>query len=183
MNKEILTDLDAFEFVKNELLEQYTKSINEGGDCQYRGYTLAQLDSIQDEADMIARENFEGDADDIDNDLSFQEALSIVMNDLFVDKYSPTIACAAGHLIDDSLYDPDIEGKILDIQFDDCPVAELIQKSHPNWAYTEHSHKMVRRLQMIHDSKEPENWEVSFSKMNIDFDENGNFTGKVDEDE
>lgn len=183
MNKEILTDRDAFEFVTKELLEQYTKSINEGGDCQYRGYTIEQLDSIQDEANVIAREHFEKNGDEVDDEFRFSEVVSTVMNDLFVDKYSPTIACAAGHLIDDSLYDPDIEGKILSSVFDDCPIAELIQNSHPNWAYTEHSHKMVRRLQMIHDNKEPENWEVSFSKMDIDFNEDGTFTGTVDEDE
>ena len=146
----ITTDIEAFEFVSNRLLDQGDKCVDIGHDCQYRGFK-------PDETWRAAESIPSGDND----------ALQKAMFEIFG---GYTAKCAAGWLIDDKFYDPSLEGKLLD---DDVLLA--IKKSHPNWKMTEDSVEMVRVLQSIHDRENPTKWEKAFAAFSYAFDENGNY--------
>lgn len=156
---EIINDLDAFNFVTKKLLDQGCKSMNEDETCQYRGYTNETMFTMVSEAQR--RSNH--DSDYIDH---LVDVMDITPKDA---------KCAVGHLISDIHYEPYIEGDGLN-----HTVFEMVQKSHPNWIIDheqESSWHMLQDLQMIHDSKPVEEWEVRFEEMRERF-ENGYYTAE-----
>lgn len=175
--KTIKTDYDAYEFVVNKLLKQNSKSVNENGDCRYRGYSDDQIEKFADEAYLRAEESLGlKDTSESEAYVKISSLASEIIDDI-VASNPPNLACAAGHLIDDIHYHQNLEGKTLapSLSTDHCPVAEVIQKSHPEWNYTSDSHEMVRNLQAIHDHAEPEAWEKYFSSA--EFNSDGSFVG------
>lgn len=149
----IVKDLDAFNFVAMNLIEQNDKSMNENDECQYRGYPQSVLQSIV----VRCSSNEEIDYDELTN---------LLANEPIDAK------CAVGHLISDAIYSYDLEGKLVDEE-----ILDIVQQSHPEWKMTEQSKKMLMRLQKIHDAMTVELWPEAFSLMQKDFDTNGDYTG------
>lgn len=175
--KTIRTDCDAYEFVVEKLLNQYDKSVDLNQNCQYRGYSIDQVEQWYDESLILAKESLNL-KEDLGSSLSseFQSLVSDILSEMFASS-NPNLACAAGHLINDIYYDQNFEGKTLapTLDTDKCPIAESIQKSHPEWNYTINSHEMVRNLQSIHDHEEVCNWEHYFSQA--EFNSDGSYVG------
>lgn len=158
---DIRTDKEAYEFVMEKLLEQGEKSIEDSGDCQYRGYSSKALSEIHSRANQAQAESEDED------DLSFYEELINLLSCT-----PPDAKCAAGFLIDDNIYSSNLEGQTVDYE---NSVFEAIQKSNPLWRLDENSAEMLKTLQLIHDQKEVDQWGTLLDTLRYSFDIYGNF--------
>lgn len=150
----IKTDLDAFNYVAEELLKQNDKSMNNTEDCQYRGFLYSQVENAMSEATT--------DTDDFDYDVF----LDVLYSE------NATAKCAVGHLISDDLYDDSIEGTLLDEY-----IVDIVKQSNPDWVITSKSFNLLKRLQKTHDSLPVERWRKEFDNIRHNFDENGCYCG------
>ena len=155
---EIKTDLDAFNFVVEKLLEQNCKSVDHDETCSYRGYRPETIEDMTKRACELAGVDY-----------MLHEELSDYM-DYFNDIMSttpPNAKCAVGHLISDVHYKGYVEGDGLNHD-----VFEMVQKSHPNWIIDDEEESqwhMLADLQRIHDSSLPSEWPNDFEKMSKKF--------------
>jgi hypothetical protein len=69
-----------------------------------------------------------------------------------------TLKCAVGHIIDDDIYDDQLESQTVD----NTHVIDAVKLSCENWKVTDNSLGMLKVLQRIHDMIEPEKWESNF---------------------
>jgi hypothetical protein len=69
-----------------------------------------------------------------------------------------TLKCAVGHIIDDDIYDDQLESQTIENQF----VVDAVKTSCENWEMTDNSLGMLYVLQRIHDMIDPKNWEENF---------------------
>jgi hypothetical protein len=69
-----------------------------------------------------------------------------------------TLKCAVGHIIDDDIYDDQLESQTVD----NTHVIDAVKLSCENWEVTDNSLGMLKVLQRIHDMIEPEKWESNF---------------------
>lgn len=124
----IQSDLEAFATVGIHLITQDEKARNDSG-CSYRGVSLAS-------------------AFDDDEELrSYQ---------IFDPIYWDGKSCAAGCLIKDEFYSPEIE---------DNPVGEnvvltVVKASNPNWDINDRSVYMMQSLQVVHDNVQVNDWPI-----------------------
>lgn len=160
-----LQDIDIISYVKNRLIEQGDKSMDDDYSCRYRGYRQSTMDEIREHADEIASEN---------NDQS-----SDIYQDIYIDALNSILAdtkhdakCAIGHLISDSVYYTGIEGAGVDED-----IFELVIQSNPAWEKGPKAYGLIKRLQDIHDHHSVEEWKKSFDSLMQQCDENGNWTG------
>jgi hypothetical protein len=68
------------------------------------------------------------------------------------------LKCAVGHIIDDDIYDDQLESQTVD----NTHVIDAVKLSCENWEFTDNSLGMLKVLQRIHDMIEPEKWESNF---------------------
>jgi hypothetical protein len=68
------------------------------------------------------------------------------------------LKCAVGHIIDDEVYDDQLESQTID----NPHVIEAVKASCVNWEITDNSLGMLLILQRIHDMIDPEKWESTF---------------------
>lgn len=164
MNKEIRTDLDAFEYVVEKLLEQNQKSMDMDETCQYRGYKLETIKNAYDEMSK----DYPYGLDELS--LDFAEFLTSIPSDA---------KCAVGHLISDNVYYNSIEGEGLNYE-----VYEMVKLSNPNWLTgdlnldDDSSWRMLQHLQKIHDRESVAEWAFSFIEMRGSFNEDGTYNFK-----
>lgn len=157
----ITNDYEAFLFVKNHLLTQNAKAMNDSDDCQYRGYSDITLNAVREEASLLAREQVE--EDDLDtNDLELD-----LFYDILPSKKCDAM-CAVGCLILDKFYDSNMEGEAID---GNDYVIEAVIESNPAWKVTEKSLHMLKKLQKIHDGMIVETWESALSVIGESFDQ------------
>lgn len=176
----IKTDRDAFEFIKNALLQQQEKSMNSQNDCVYRGYSESSLEEIHDEAYELAYQDFirnGGDAKDFSpDDHGFNEILGELISET-LDNTKPNLRCAVGHIIADRYYDPYLEGKVIDPSDNECIVTEAVKYSQPDWeslfSCVEkdrlNSISLLKRLQALHDTENPESWPQGLDEIEKNF--------------
>jgi hypothetical protein len=69
-----------------------------------------------------------------------------------------TLKCAVGYIIDDDIYDDQLESQTVD----NTHVIDAVKLSCENWEVTDNSLGMLKVLQRIHDMIEPEKWESNF---------------------
>jgi hypothetical protein len=69
-----------------------------------------------------------------------------------------TLKCAIGHIIDDDIYDDQLESQTIENQF----VVDAVKTSCENWKITDNSLGMLYVLQRIHDMIDPSLWESNF---------------------
>lgn len=151
----ITNDYEAYLLVKEHLLKQEAKAMNDSEDCQYRGYTDFKIEEIREKADVMANEQeleWGADREDVYSHLISQE--------------SPDAMCAVGCLILDEFYNQDLEGKTIEYE---GSVWDAVIKSNPLWKLTDNSLTMLKELQSIHDHAEVENWELRLSRLNENF--------------
>ena len=74
------------------------------------------------------------------------------------------LKCAVGCLIDDEFYSEDLEYSVFDRT---GSVANALHKS--GVILTNEILDLLRRLQKLHDFKEPESWQEELEKLNITF--------------
>ena len=160
----ITNDKEAYLFMKNHLLNQMEKSVDQIGDCTYRGYDQNLLDNLKDEAQTIAEHNGLYDEDD-------EESIFI---DLMA-SHSPTLKCAVGALIIDTFYSQNLEGRT--VCNDEMDIVEAVQKSNPIWRITGSSITLMKAFQNIHDSYEPSVWEYRIDKLKDNFNDYNDFSG------
>jgi hypothetical protein len=147
----ITNDYEAFKHIKNSLILQGEKSMNADNDCAYRGYSEFILNEAKKEA---------GDIDgigDYDSDLFYD----------FLCNQPTTLACAAGFLMSDRLYDDYLEGQTVD-----SPHIDVIKESNPLWEFTDYSWNMIMALQNLHDQTPPMYWEHNFESLEQFFVDN-----------
>jgi hypothetical protein len=90
----------------------------------------------------------------------------------YFDDYSAKeLKCAVGHLIDDDIYDSEMEGSMI---IDDV-IIESVKKSHPDWEINLSSLRMMQGLQAIHDQGEVPEWQWLFGTFQ--FSDLGDFKG------
>jgi hypothetical protein len=162
----IKTDKDAFLFVKEQLLKQDEKSINSSEDCVYRGYSQNFLDNLREQAQKVVY----GDDEDTATNDCFADS-----EDYFLDllaNHGTDLKCAAGHLILDELYDPNIEGQTV---MEDSEIEQSIKLSNPEWNYQESSFELVKALQSIHDFVQVSKWPEIFNELEEYFYEDGSY--------
>lgn len=162
----IKTDKDAFNHVAKQLIAQDEKSINSSEDCVYRGYSQSFLDNLRQKAIDVV---YEGDEDKATNDCFYDS------DEYFLDllsEHGSDLKCAAGHLILDEFYDPNIEGQTV---MEDTTVEDAIKSSNPDWDYQESSLELVKTLQQVHDFREVSSWPILFQKLEKYFDEDGKY--------
>lgn len=155
---EIKTDLDAFNFVVEKLLEQNCRSVDHDETCSYRGYRPETIEDMTKRACELAGIDY-GIYEELSDYVDY-------FNDI-MSKTPPNAKCAVGHLISDVHYEWYVEGEGLDHD-----VFEMVQKSHPNWIMDdeqESSWHMLSDLQRIHDSSPVEDWRGDFEKMSKKF--------------
>lgn len=156
---EIKTDEQAYSYVMNKLLEQGQKSVDDAGECQYRGFS----EKFIEEAKSRISDEFD---ENEDSDAFYEELLNVLYN-----KPSDT-KCAAGYLINDAEYDRTLEGQT--IQYENS-VYEAIQKSNPLWRMNEKSSALVAALQTIHDQKPEHEWHNYLETLGYSFNIHGEF--------
>lgn len=81
-----------------------------------------------------------------------------------------TLCCAVGCLIADEVYDQDVEN--LSVRYDS--VVSALESSHPSWKMDEYSILLLQILQSIHDSGEPEYWDIFFDILERTVFQSGN---------
>ena len=167
----ITNDYEAFVFIKNHLLTQNAKSIQDNGDCLYRGYSQVKIEELKDNAHLIAKENY--DIEEVDSSY-FNEFWNEIYRELVLQTV-PDAMCAVGCIVLDDFYDDEMEGKT--IEFEEY-VWDSVVKSNPAWKMTESSYRLLQKLQSIHDTHEVDSWEVNLSLLNVNFDKYGDYTGR-----
>lgn len=70
-----------------------------------------------------------------------------------------TLKCAVGHIIDDDIYDDQLESQTID----NPHVIEAVKTSCENWEITDNSLGMLKVLQRVHDMVDPAKWEIFFT--------------------
>jgi len=75
------------------------------------------------------------------------------------DDESDALKCAAGWLINDNEYEPEIEG----MKSTDEEVMNIIMESHPNWGMDNSSEFIINLAQKIHDDMPVEDWDIAFN--------------------
>ena len=78
-----------------------------------------------------------------------------------------TKSCAIGCLIDDDLYRPDFEGNSVM----HCNVAMAISVTH-RIALSDDQLRVLRKLQFIHDEREPKHWSTHIAQYVSDLEPN-----------
>ena len=165
INLNIKTDKDAFNYVKSSLIEQNAKSMNDAGECQYRGFAEKTISELEDQASVHC-ENPEKDSDSY-----FDLFREYVCNTAFDAK------CAIGYLIADEYYKSEFDeynATPMDIDLQ----TSLVQ-SNPNWTINEKSVNMLKVLQRIHDGSIVEEWEKYFNLIENDFDTDDSYIGAI----
>ena len=166
----ITNDYEAFEYVKNMLLEQKEKSIDPNDNCQYRGYSgylcegvrLIAEDWVIENGDKIS-ERSDYDGDPVDN--YFYETIYTK---------TPDTKCAAGFLIHDNFYQDSFEGNAVERT---GHILEAIKSSNPAWKIEDHSFNLIKTLQSVHDNQEPHDWGWMLAKIANNFNEYNDYTG------
>jgi hypothetical protein len=162
----IKTDKDAFLFVAKRLIEQNAKCLNEQEDCVYRGYSSSFMEQMKASAYETVYGNDEDKAEQ-DNWGDGDDYFNVLMAE-----HEPNLKCAAGHLILDEFYDPNIEGEGISAG----NLAEkAIIKSNPEWNYDGSSLEMIDVLQTVHDRRFTEDWPSLLEKLEQWFDEDGTY--------
>lgn len=158
----ITSDKEAFEYVRQHLLTQNEKSVDEDASCMYRGILKSDLDSI------AYLENVE-DEDYWNNEgiELYHEALADLPKDAM---------CAVGALIADDVYDPDIENSSIK---DNDWIIQMVKESNPNWNIDDDSIQMLEVLQTVHDRKNTNEWETILKMLEINFNEQNKWTGEL----
>lgn len=156
----ITNDYEAFLFVKNHLLTQNAKAMNDSDDCQYRGYSDTTLNVVREEASLLAREQVEDwvDTEDLQVDLFY---------DILPTKNCDAM-CAVGCLILDQFYDESMEGSAIEPNEE---VLNSVVRSNPAWKITEKSFIMLKKLQQIHDGMPVRDWETALAVISQNFDQ------------
>lgn len=80
--------------------------------------------------------------------------------------------CAVGHLIDDELYTPSIEGEAAQHDI----VLSLVERSLINW---EVNPDLLEDMQVIHDEHSVSTWDMSFRMLKDAIGDNGKYTSKL----
>ena len=160
----ITNDKEAYLFMKDHLLNQMEKSVDQVGDCTYRGYDDKTLCDLKDEAEAIALKN-----DILDDEYEYD-----IYRDLLA-SHAPNLKCAVGALIIDTFYSQNLEGRT--VCNDENDIVEAVQKSNPVWKITERSIKLMKAFQNIHDSYEPSVWEYRIDKLKDNFNDYNDFSG------
>lgn len=145
----IRSDREAFNVIKNHLLSQNMKSMDDNG-CAYRG--------SKEEFYYIEEEDF--DYTNAESRLEYNG-----------------LSCAVGVLIKNSIYEDNtyIEGNAIEWPIRTETVIESVQKSQPYWEITKYSFVMMRVFQTIHDAYSVENWKdiINIFEQHIDFNDDG----------
>lgn len=157
----ITTDKEAFEYIRQYLLTQNEKSIDEGANCMYRGILQKDLKSLDNLGNSEDQDWWENGGED-----AYYEALADLPKDA---------RCAVGAIISDDVYDPEIENSGIQ---DNPGVLELVQESNPNWKVDYSSKEMLSTLQRIHDRNQPEQWWRLFKELENNFNEKNQWIGE-----
>lgn len=163
----VINDYEAYTLVKDHLLNQNEPSKDTNEDCQYRGYLSSTLADVMNEAG----DNIDQTIDD-DYVAVYEEMYELLANIPFNAK------CAVGALITDDFYNEQFEGRTIERS---CSVWDAVRLSNPLWKMTDGSYEMLRELQSIHDTNQPEDWEYKLLKMNDKFDKWDDYINEVTE--
>lgn len=159
-------DIDIITLVRDRLIEQGEKSMDDDLSCRYRGYKHSTIDKIQAHAEKVASDSYDPATDEYEN-VYFH-----AFNDVLVDtKYDAK--CAVGHLISNSLYSTAIEGGAVDED-----IFELVIQSNPEWSRGPDCYSLMKEMQNIHDNHEPAEWEKEFNDLIRLCDDDGNWIKK-----
>ena len=182
METSTVTDYEIFTKIRNHLLNQNERSMNQVGDCGYFGLKESVKDEIRkDLRDRHMIPLLDEDGEIIDDDEyreweheeTIEEAFSYALEKfvLYDCDDSKLMRCAVGAIIDFEFYDFGIEGSSIS----ENAVLEAVQNSNPNWQITLNGVKMLECLQNTHDKIVPKNWAWFLSKISEFFDGDGNF--------
>lgn len=158
-NTEIKTDLDAFIFIKNKLMEQGARSINHDDECQYRGFSNKLLEDIELQVDKMVNSQIDEEGFEFEFGSEIHWDLESAARFKITSEIPYDMKCAVGHLISDDFYDPAFEGEGI---VGNETILEAIANSNPHWQMGESSENMVSVLQAVHDQREVYEWEKFF---------------------
>jgi hypothetical protein len=162
----ITTDIEAFNHVKEQLLWQSQKSLNESDMCSYRGFTTGIKDETANEAALILAERRGCSIDEVYD--IFGTEFSEIQNELILG-LDYDLKCAVGHLISDDFYSLSLEENSVETNI----VKEAVINSNPEWIINEKSLEMMQHLQFIHDSQQVDDWDKMLELF--EFSPNGKF--------
>lgn len=156
---EIKSDYDAFIFMKNHLLNQKERCVDDAETCRYRGHLPYTIDIIKSEIDADLFDDDSGDG----NALLYEKLQSTPYD----------AKCAVGALISDTFYSEDLEERSA---FDDEEVIGAVWNSHPEWNnFDDISRVMLSIMQKIHDGMRPSEWAGYLDDKKWFFSEDGKF--------
>lgn len=147
----ITSDKEAFDFIKNHLLKQNEKA-ESGGYCLY----ATHLKETQLEVYNQVMEETKGlSSSDFSDDYDFDEVQGKLLEEIDYNSF-----CAIGCLFstDKNFIRTQVgllEGEMIS---GGSSVLEGIIRLYPEWCITNDSISMLKSLQFIHDSKDPEEW-------------------------
>lgn len=156
--KKITSDKEAFDFIKNHLLKQNEKA-ESGGSCLYathlRETQLKVYNQVMEETKGLLSSDFSDDYD-------FDEVQGKLLEEIDYNSF-----CAIGCLfsIDKNFIRTEVgllEGEMIS---GGSAVLKGIVKLYPEWFITNDSISMLKSLQFIHDSKDPEEWNNIISSI------------------
>lgn len=157
----ITKDIEAYQYVKEMLLQQNEKSLD-ADRCSYRGYSEKLFNEIAQSMFKLDYEEL-GSCSDNQMDSFYEELYS----------RKPDLRCAVGFLIQDKFYSNGLEENSIDERM----VVDRVERSNPNWVMGDSSIKMLKELQIIHDSKDPIKWPSLLEEFK--FDQDGNYLVKT----
>ena len=165
--KVIKTDRDAFEVIRDHLLEQADRSTGLRGVCMYRGYKDEFIENIY---PRYQKEKKPNPVNMIDGLVKFYHWIED--NDLATP--DDKAKCAVGVLIKDEHYSQSYETKAVD--YDSVSIA--IHRSHPEWDYRNSisAYSLLREMQEIHDHAPVDDWyETLMDERNWVFNSEGKY--------
>lgn len=169
----IKTDEEAFFHIRDHLLTQKVRSINESEDCAYRGISREDYDKLDTAAFQYAsslnHDNEDEDGIEIYDDYQIRDDYRLNHFHDYPQKY-----CAIGIIVADEFYTSEMENNSVS----DDLVQMVIIKSNPNWQIDRNSIDLLNNLQEVHDRVHSERWEKDLDPDFWNFDNTGKFLGR-----
>lgn len=167
MESLIKTDLDAFNYISEQLIKQNKVSMDMDYSCSYRGYSDELFfESTGYEKVFFLENAYQNSETNIDVNKVYEDLLS----------NKPDLKCAVGHLISDDYYHMTIEG----LNVFNPELCELVQGSNPEWKIEDSSKVMMVLCQRIHDTEDPSLWPKVMNENYFSFSSDGKFIGVKD---
>ena len=157
--KKITSDKEAFDFIKNHLLKQNEKAENSVGCCLYATHLKETKLEVY---NQVMEETKDLLGSDVPDDYDFDEVQWKLLEEIDYNSF-----CAIGCLfsIDKNFIRTEVgllEGEMIS---GGSAVLKGIVKLYPEWFITNDSISMLKSLQFIHDSKDPEEWNNIISSI------------------